>query len=327
MAFGRDFRNGVLGTDYFRDFKHGERVFVADTMALAPRLKFLYHTYFTLNTAIPELRSIFPRTQQTQIGVLAKSVQLPTFDIQTETLNQYNRSRVVQTGIKYQPVTVVFHDDGSDLIRSLWRQYYLYYYGDSRTTRAEHGRRTVYDQQLNTYNWGLSGEPFRSSTEPGAKPPFFTDITVYGLNQKTNVGYRLVNPLIKTWQHDTFDYSESGGTMEHTVSIEYEYVEYLDSQVSVPGFADPATYDTSLSPLGQAGSTKSVLGPGGVLDSIGDVLTDLAEGDLISAVIGGVRTVRGAREITSGGLREEGKAVAKDVITSVLNGSRTGIFK
>lgn len=321
MSFGRDFRAGLLGTDYLRDFKHGERIFVADTMALAPKLKFLYHTYFGLNTtAIPYLRSIFSQQSQSQIGLLAKTVELPKIDTQTETLNQYNRTRIVQTGIKYNPLNITLHDDGNDVVRSLWRQYYMYYYGDAQGQTYQEGKRNVYDQSLNSYNWGLSGEAIGSGASPGVKPPFFSHITVYGMNKKSNVGYKLINPTISSWNHDTYDYSASNGTMEHSITIEYEYVEYLDASTQIPGFGGIDSYDTAASPLGQSGSTASILGTGGVLDS---AVSILESDNIAEAILRTARTVNGIKTITSGGVFEEGQSVLK----GILGISKTGIFK
>jgi hypothetical protein len=58
-------------------------------------------------------------------------VDLPKFTINNETLNQYNRKRVVQTKINYDPVTLTFHDDGGDNVRKMWYAYYNYYYKDA----------------------------------------------------------------------------------------------------------------------------------------------------------------------------------------------------
>ena len=46
-------------------------------------------------------------------------------------MNQYNRKRIVQTKIKYDPVEINFHDDNRNLITSLWYDYYTYYYNDA----------------------------------------------------------------------------------------------------------------------------------------------------------------------------------------------------
>jgi hypothetical protein len=54
-------------------------------------------------------------------------------------MNQYNRKRIVQTKIKYDPIDISFHDDnGSGVgtanlggtVRALWKAYYNYYYFD-----------------------------------------------------------------------------------------------------------------------------------------------------------------------------------------------------
>jgi hypothetical protein len=50
--------------------------------------------------------------------------------MQPDVLNQYNRKRIVQKKIEYQPVQIEFHDDGGDLIRTLWYNYFSYYYKD-----------------------------------------------------------------------------------------------------------------------------------------------------------------------------------------------------
>jgi len=286
-------------------------------MALAPKVKFLYHVYFSLNTEIPALRSLFPRTTQSQIGLMVKSIQLPSFDVQTESLNQYNRTRIVQTGIKYQPVTITFHDDGRDVVRSLWRQYYRYYFGDSQARPSETGRRDIYNQSRRDAAWGYLGEPYSGSAAPGVKPPFFTDIQVYGFNQKNNVGYKLINPTIKSWQHDTYDYSEAAGIMEHTASVEYEAVEYLGNQSFVPGFAEPGGYDRFPSPLGKPGANSSLFGPGGLFDSIGDVATDLASGNVLGALLGAARTANAAKQISKAGSEDEVKAIVNGVLRGV----------
>ena len=130
--FSGGFKEGFFGNDYFRDYKHGSKIFVADGHALAPTNKFLFHVYFTLNTAeIPELnKAIGGEDGASRIGMLVKTVKLPTFNFDVEEMNQYNRKRYIQKKINYRPVNIAFHDDGSDTVRSMWYNYYNYYYND-----------------------------------------------------------------------------------------------------------------------------------------------------------------------------------------------------
>jgi hypothetical protein len=317
--FAKDLASGVLGNDYLRDYKHASKVFVSDNMAYAPRLKFLYHSYFEINTASPALRALYPRSDQSRIGLMVKSFQLPQFDVQTDTMNQYNRHRIIQTGIKYSPVTIELHDDGSDIVRNLWRQYYTYYYGDTVSPNSEVGKRNIYTYNVDYHNWGYSGAPFgdNNAVSSGVKLPFFSSIYVYGLNQKANIGYQFVNPIIKSWQHDTYDYSVKEESMRNRVQIEYEYVRYFD-QTEATGFADPATYDTAPSPLGRAGSTTSIFGPGGIFDSGGQILENIRDGNILGAAVNTVRTVRTGRNIN---IRD---AVRGEVTGRVADIARSG---
>ena len=73
--------------------------------------------------------------------------------------------------------------------------------------------------------------------------------------------------------------------MQHSMSISYETVKYGRGKVGaeVRGFGDSAVYDTSPSPL-RAGSTTSLFGRGGILDSGNSILDDLASGNILGAI-------------------------------------------
>jgi hypothetical protein len=103
-----------------KDYQHAARLFVDGDFALAPRLKFQYHVQFSGQGCGPDL------------NMLVKSVDLPKFQVTNETVHQYNRKRVIQTGMTYQPITIKFHDDNSSTVRSLWQSYYAYYFSDSK---------------------------------------------------------------------------------------------------------------------------------------------------------------------------------------------------
>ena len=57
-----------------------------------------------------------------------KSVDAPKFEIETETLNQYNKPRIIPTKITYQPITITFHDDKSNYTTDFWRRIYQFYF-------------------------------------------------------------------------------------------------------------------------------------------------------------------------------------------------------
>ena len=131
-TFGQQFWQGFTDVNALRDYTHASKVFTPNSFELKPRYKFLFHVSFTLNFAgVPGLASYLGVTGNSSLSYVVKTVDLPKFTINNETLNQYNRKRVVQTKINYDPVTITFHDDSGDNVRKMWYAYYNYYYKDS----------------------------------------------------------------------------------------------------------------------------------------------------------------------------------------------------
>ena len=106
LASGALNPKGTLG-----DFQHAARMFVDDSHRLTPKVKFLYHVTFNIN---PDVTAVIPQLRQkhmNELNMLVKTAQLPAYNIQTDIKHQYNRKRVVQKRIDYQPVQISFHDD------------------------------------------------------------------------------------------------------------------------------------------------------------------------------------------------------------------------
>jgi hypothetical protein len=317
MAFGQDFLKAFFGNDYLKDYRHASKTFRTNGYENAPRFKFLFHVYFNINTsAIPQLARIFDAGEQSTIGLLVKNIELPKYKLDVETLNQYNRKRLVQKKIEYQPIKAVFHDDGGDLIRTMWYNYFAYYYKDPSQAygnqQANNGsmgpnavvangfnynNRDIYEGNRAVNDWGYIGESYQDgTTSTGGKPAFFRDIQIYGFNQHRYVNYTLINPMISEWNHDDYDYAEGDGVMENTVTINYETVKYYTGGIggvrpdtNVQGFGDPAYYDQEPSPLSRPGGTQSILGQGGLLDAGIGIFQDLSTGGPMG-VIGAVQT-------------------------------------
>lgn len=314
-SFGQELWQGFTGAGQgLRDYTHASRTFRTNAYELKPRFKFLFHVSFTINLQeIPALRGALPVDDANNISLLVKTIDLPKFTINNETLNQYNRKRVVQTKINYDPVNITFHDDGGDVARNMWYQYYSYYYKDpsqrylepnntngslgasaSRVTGFGYNARDIYsDQRIGNVNdWGYIGEAFNDgTTSPSGKPPFFRDIRIYGMDQHKYAEYVLINPLITNWAHDQYSYAEGSGTMQNSMTIAYETVKYYSGAISasrpdvnVQGFADPAHYDTTRSPIAREGSNATIFGQGGALDTAAGILEDLSSGSVLGLI-------------------------------------------
>ena len=353
MAFGQDFLKTFFGNDYLKDYTHASKTFRTNGYENLPRFKFLFHVYFNINTTeIPALRQVFQAGTQSTVGLLVKNIQLPQFNIEVETLNQYNRKRLVQKKINYQPCQVDFHDDGGDLIRTMWYNYYSYYYKDpsqpyrgqtstngsmganaNRTAGFGYNTRDIYANDRFINDWGYVGEAYADGTNAaGGKPAFFKDISIYGFNQHKFIEYVLINPMISDWSHDTYDYSQGDGVMQNSMTINYETVKYYSGAIgavrpdtNVQGFADPNYYDQEPSPLSRPGGTSSIIGQGGLLDAGIGIYDDLQSGS-VAGIIGAVQKAGTAYGTFKGKnlrsiVNEEANAGLKDVLRTTIPGA------
>ena len=354
--FGQQFLQGFFGVENLRDYTHASKTFTTNSYELKPRYKFLFHVSFTLNVQeFPALRGSVSNDEIMQYSYLVKTIDLPKFTVANDTLNQYNRKRIVQTKIDFDPVNITFHDDGGDNSRNMWYNYFKYYYKDpsqkylsnaentngfigklaNYQTGFGYNNRDIYDQERigNVNDWGYVGETYNDGTQSASgKPPFFRDIRITGMDQHKFAQYILINPLITNWSHDQYDYSQGGGTMSNSMTIKYETVKYFSGalsgakpDVNVQGFADPAHYDTRRSPLARPGSTATIFGQGGLLDTAEGIMQDLESGSVLG-VIGAIQKAGTVYNTTKGKdlasiAKSEATAIGKNILIGSLPGA------
>lgn len=310
-GFFQDVASSFFGSEYLRDYTHASKTFRPNAYQYAPKFKFLFHVYFDINPSAYRVGL----TDDANFGLAVKTAKLPNYTFDTHTMNQYNRKRIVQTKIKYDPIDITFHDDnggastsptGGGMIRNMWYNYYTYYYKDASkpivsisgklaTTTGQAGinpstasagtgynTRNIYaDSITGNTDWGYIGETGNTNNPPEVvavgqtKVPFFKNITIFGFNQRNYVAYTLINPIITRFAHDTYNYAEGNGTMENSMTIDYETVKYFTGAMdgknpsdTVPGFGLDSHFDRTLSPIARPGSQSTILGQGGLIDGI-----------------------------------------------------------
>jgi hypothetical protein len=108
--------------------------------------------------------------------------------------------------------------------------------------------------------------------------------------------------------------------MNNTMQILYETVIYkagIVNKNNVPGFAT-INYDHSPSPLSiLGGGTNSIFGPGGIVDGIGSVISNVQSGNILGAILGASNTYNNAKKIKKKDIKAELKGIAKDGILEV----------
>jgi len=286
MSSLNDFVSGLLHGPQIRDWRHGNKIFGATNFGLKPKDSFLFHVSFDINSAVSRL----PNQEALEVGMLVKSIQIPKYTFETKTMNEYNRTAIVQQKIKYDPISITFHDDNSDVVRDFWYNYMSHYYRDSDYTPSSYTQPTKYNK-LNQNFWGYQPNAYSSN---GAVERLLNTIKIYSLHQKSFTEYILINPIITGFQHGQHVQGQNE-FMENTMTLAYESVLY--NYGTIKHGAEPAgfatlNYDTTPSPLTpQGGGTNSIFGPGGLASAVTGVSSEVDNKNYAAAALTAARAL------------------------------------
>jgi len=332
---------GIFGSEGdMKDYKHAARLFTDDFMALAPKVEFLYHVYFDINKAAarsPGAGVGWAKSEPNiEVGMLVKQCNIPGVQVSTETKNQYGKKTNIQTQIQYTPVNITFHDDNTNLISSMWQQYFKNYYADSNypdelarqptyngKTVNGGGQRAAAASQTQSLRQGKYSFGYDSFTSGH----FFNKISIYQLSRHRFYEYTLINPIIQSWQGPNLN-SASSNPAENQMILIYEGIKYAEGRVdrnNPDGFAQ-LHYDSSPSPLSiMGGGSASLFGSTGVLAGGLDVFGDLMDPNvrsnplaLLGTAIKAKNTYENAKKLTKEGIKNEVTSIATGAITNTI---------
>lgn len=325
--------NGILGPKgNMADWSHASRLYVDGNLKLAPKSKFLYHTYFQLDkvatSVLPELEN-----HKLEIGMLVKNAELPKYTSVVETRNKYNRKKNVQTGIQYEPITITFHDDNYGVTTALLEAYYRYYFADGGYGRLP-GAFNKAGTGDNTYK-GSGRNQFKYGLDNNITVPFFKNIQISQLAKRTYTTYTLVNPIITNWQHDQVDNSDASTPMQNTITVAYEAVHYSrgpsdnnnPDQPGPVGFGSTEHYDRQPSPISLLGG--GTLGLDGAFGAGTDLYDYISKGtgfkSPLEAGLAAFQLIRGLENLTSDGIREEVNNLLNNTLGDIGNVNVSGV--
>ena len=298
------------------NWQHATRLFIDDTMRLAPRTRYMFYVRFELNKAAIRAPA-FTNNHQEEVGLLVKTAELPKFSFDSITKNQYNRKKIVYTKINYDPINLTLHDDNAGIVNALWAIYYGYYIGDRQNPQAAYNENKYRTTKTPVDN-------FRYGMDNDLTEPFFKSVSIYTMSRRRFLGYTLVNPRIKSWNHGQVDYAASE-FLESSMTLEYEAVRYSAGTVKFnnpKGFAN-LHYDFVPSPLSVAGGgVANLIGDGGVLDGLEQIFGDLSSGATFESFGGflgtAIKTINTYKNIQ--GLSKEGlKREAINILSNPAN--------
>lgn len=212
---------------YLRDFR-----LLHKSELLKARLKFQGFVAFVLNeevkntdfaTAIPTAVN----SEKVNYSSLVRTASLPEIRFKTEVKNQYNRKKIVSTGVEYTPVTIKLLDTSWNSSLDLIMRYYAYNYMNMRDfsnmSRADLKYMMSSEQEninsmfkKETFNSNLTGFNLNSSRY------FFKRIDYVLYDGKKGVQYSLFNPVITELRTGDIDYSAAGEVLEFELTFDYE---------------------------------------------------------------------------------------------------------
>lgn len=262
---------------------HGHNVGYGQKYDKAPRFKNQFFVHFQF---APQVSFNTGNDFVKGVSYRVISFDAPKFDIETETLNQYNKRRIVPTKINFSPVNISFHDDKTATVQSFWTFIYEYYFKDGAYGTGEAGQKTPVSYTVDT-STKINEEIDRGLVKTAlpydyfgynlhnkeTQPNLFKFISLYLVANQKYTRIDLVNPYLTNFAHDTFSQEEHSSHAQLTTTWTPETVVYVVDNKAIEtgdeklksflGFDTQGTSDKSIfnhysvdeSPVGEPGAT------------------------------------------------------------------------
>jgi len=214
---------------YWRDFRNAYHYNPSQD---PPRQQFGGYVSFVLDRDLfgqPFFDEVNNDELRVRMSSLVRTADMPQVEFQTQTMNEYNKKKIINTGVQYQPVTIRVVDTASNAWLQIIMKYFAYHYMNPRN-KANQGDRDV--NNVNIGEGGLdfigsqfgAGGPFDSNKygyNPNLNPNFFERIDYVLYHAQKGVQYSLINPVMTGFTHTPIDYA-SNELMEFTMTFQYE---------------------------------------------------------------------------------------------------------
>ena len=306
----------TVTADFLRDYQHANKLFVGNDFELVPKSGYLFHVCFDVNSTLAN-GYINDGKTLTQLALMVKSADLPRYSVENKLYNAYNRPNLIQTKIKYDNLTISFHDDSMNVVRNFWYDYYNYYYRDSDKT--EQGFQLSYKYLPDPLG------AFGFSRRKDSSENYLRSIRIYSLSRSTYSEYLLVNPIITAFKHGEHENTSASANMTNSMTFAYENVLYREGDVSedvIDGYAN-LYYDRRPSPLNRVGTRRSIFGQRGLIDTTGSIIKDITNGNFISAIF---KTATARQTFKGVNIGKAAISEAKQLVTIGATNAITGMI-
>jgi hypothetical protein len=142
-------------------------------------------------------------------------MQMPGHTMKTQTLNQYNKKRTIQTGIDYTPVTLTAYDTRDGEIEKFLIGYNNHYFSGPMSDNSD----VMIDDIINeNFKSGQSAKGFNLTDNRY----YITKIEIIRTSSSDDKNIiEIYNPIITSIQGDTLSYTESA-PVQYRIDFTYE---------------------------------------------------------------------------------------------------------
>lgn len=198
-----------------------------------PRQQFQGYVNFIFNRDEQLFGSLFNNGDansnefRTTISSLVRTADLPGAEFKTQTLNSYNRKKIVNTGVEYPAVNIKVIDTVGNEWLTVLMKYFSYHYMDPRNKQNNNSRdigaRIINQNEMVNSNFG-PGSTWDSNVagyNPNYSAKFFERIDYVLYHGQKAVQYSIFNPVLTSFKPSSIDYSSSD-LREFDLTFEYE---------------------------------------------------------------------------------------------------------
>jgi len=242
---------------HLRDSRHAANAYgfnKADLSNGTPRHKFEFFLRINFNQN-PDVRRFVQRflseNDKNIIHTMVKTVTMPSMSIDTEVLNQYNKKRISQSRIDYNPISITMHDSVEGRTLRLWEMYYEYYFKDGdafeklgssggqsnpgfltsffdafagrdapKRNQREYENDIIKDRFNDNYGYNLK--------RVGNNKYLIESIEIFQIHGGKFSRTEIIRPRVTAFTHDTLDYEDSSGLVQMQFEFAYEGVVYAN---------------------------------------------------------------------------------------------------
>jgi hypothetical protein len=209
----------------------------------APRQAHQYVVVFNMyQLAVPEhLKTTYDELNQfrDRLHFLVNSVDQPKFTVDQTVLNQYNRKRVVNRSITFDPLSFRMYDTHDGLGLKFAKLLYEFEFQGARLTQKKSGVQGESRSEDHNYNRNLyqtedqftKSHHFGLATHNNFHSRLLKHIDIYQVAGKMYSKTRVIYPRLARFDMDQLDYAQSGVV---NLSFGFQYENFLIDQVAQP---------------------------------------------------------------------------------------------